>query len=203
MITFLEKRFITLVLFVFLAFAISGRLGAQKPPPDYYMLDPGPPGKFTGLEHGVAIGIGPFSVAPHLNRLQIVTRESDTRLKMSEAHQWAAPLKDTIWNILAINLAKQLNTNRIYEVPSRQKRTLAFRVGIDILRLEGQLGGDVELLSRWIISSGDGKKELVSKISRFLESTNNEDYEAYVEAQSRALTALSKEIAAAIKTKMK
>ena len=201
--TFLEKRFIKLVLFVFLAVAISGCLGTQKPPPDYYMLDPGPPGKFTGLEHGVAIGIGPFSVAPHLNRLQIVTRESDTRLKMSEAHQWAAPLKDTIWNSLAINLAKELNTNRIYEVPSRQKRTLAFRVGIDILRLEGQLGGDVELLSRWIISSGDGKKELISKISHFLESTPIDDYEAYAEAQSRALTALSKEIAAAMKTKMK
>jgi uncharacterized lipoprotein YmbA len=203
MMTFLEKRFITLALFAFLAFAISGCLGAQKPPPDYYMLDPGPPGKFTGLEHGIAIGIGPFSVAPHLNRLQIVTRESDTRLKMSEAHQWAAPLKDTIWNILAINLAKELNTNRIYEVPSRQKRTLAFRVGIDILRLEGQLGGDVELLSRWIISSGDGKKELISKISHFLESTRIDDYEAYAEAKSRALTALSKEIAAAMKTKMK
>jgi len=201
--TFLEKRFIKLVLFVFLVFAISGCLGAPKPPPDYYLLDPGPPGKFTGLEHGVAIGIGPFSMTPHLNRLQIVTRESNTRLKMSEAHQWAAPFKDIIWNVLAINLAKELNTNRIYEVPSRQKRTLAFRVGIDILRLEGPLGGDVELLSRWIISSGDGKKELVSKISRFLESTRIDDYEAYVEAQSRALTTLSKEIAAAMKTKMK
>ncbi len=201
--TFLAKRFITLMLFVFLAFAISGCLGAQKPPPDYYMLNPGPPGKFTGLEHGVAIGIGPFSVAPHLNRLQIVTRESDTRLEMSEAHQWAAPLKDTIWNSLAINLAKELNTNRIYEVPLRQKRTLAFRVGIDILRLEGQLGGDVELLARWIISSGDGKKELVSKISHFLESIRIDDYEAYVEAQSRPLTLLIKEIAAAMKTKMK
>ena len=91
--TFLVKRFITLVLFVFLAFAISGCLGAQKPPPDYYLLDPSPPGKFTGLEHGVAIGIGPFSVASHLNRLQIVTRESDTRLKMAEAKvdTWPKP----------------------------------------------------------------------------------------------------------------
>jgi uncharacterized lipoprotein YmbA len=198
-----EKRFITLVLSLSLAFAIGGCLGAQKPPPDYYMLDPGPPGKFTGLAHGVAIGIGPYSVAPHLNRLQIVTRESDTRLKMSEAHQWAAPLKDAIWTVIAINLAKELNTNRIYEAPSRQKRTLAFRVGIDILRLDGQLGGDVELLARWVISSGDGKKELISKITRFVESTPTDDYEAYVEAQSRALASLSKEIAAAMKSKMK
>jgi paraquat-inducible protein B len=83
------------------------------------------------------------------------------------------------------------------------ERALAYRVGIDILRMEGQLGGDVVLLSRWIISSGDGKKVLVSTISRIVESTGTDDYEAYVEAQSRTPDALSREIAAAMKAKMK
>ena len=198
----LEKRSIILVLIFLIAAALWGCLGEQKPPPEYYMLYPGPSREFTGLEHGMAIGIGPFSVAPHLNRLQIVTRESNTRLKMSEAHQWAAPLKDAIYNVLAVNLAAELNTNRIFEVPSRQKRTLSYRVGIDIMQLVGELGGEVRLVSRWIITSGDGKRELISHISRIVEPTGTDDYEAYVEAQSRALVALSKEIAAAIKAQM-
>ena len=200
---FMEKRSIALVLIFLIASALSGCLGAPKPPPDYYMLYPGPSTEFTGLEHGMAIGIGPFNVAPHLTRLQIVSRESNTRLKISEAHQWAAPLKVGIYNVISVNLASELNTNRIYEVPSRQKRTLEYRVAIDILQLAGELGGEVKLVSRWIISSGDGKKELISHVSRIVEATGSDDYEAYVEAQSRALIALSKDIAAAIKAKTK
>ncbi|MBW2410776.1 MAG: membrane integrity-associated transporter subunit PqiC [Deltaproteobacteria bacterium] len=198
----MEKRFTTPVLIFLVALALWGCLGEQKPPPEYYMLYPGPSTEFTRLEHGMAIGIGPFTVAPHLNRLQIVTRESNTRLRMSEAHQWAAPLKDAIYNVLAVNLAAELNTNRIYEVPSRQKRTLQYRVGIDILQLAGELGGEVKLVSRWVITSGDGKRELISHISRIIEPTGTNDYEAYVEAQSRALIALSKKIAEAIKAQM-
>ena len=198
----LKKRSNTTFLIFLITLALSGCLGEQKPPPDYYMLYPGPSTEFTGLESGVAIGIGPFYLAPHLNRLQIVTRESNTRLKMSEAHQWAAQLKDTIYNIISVRLAAELNTSRIYEVPSRQKRTLAYRVGIDIMELVGELGGEVKLVSRWIITSGDGKKELISHTSRISEPTGTDDYEAYVEAQSRALIALSKEIADAIKAQM-
>ena len=199
----LQKRSKTLVLIFLIALALLGCLGQQKPPPDYYMLYPGPSTEFTGLESGVAIGIGPFYLAPHLNRLQIVTRESNTRLKMSQAHQWAAPLKDTIYNIISVRLAAEINTSRIYEVPSRQKRTLAYRVGIDIIELVGELGGNVKLVSRWMITSGDGKQELISHTTRIVEPTGTDDYEAYVEAQSRALITLSKEIADAIKSQMK
>ena len=198
----LEKQINTPVLILLIALALSGCLGAQKPPPEYYMLYAGPSKGFTGLEHGMAIGIGPFKVVPYLNRLQIVTRESNTRLRISETHQWAAPLKDAIFNVISFNLAAELNTNRIFELPSRQKRTLQYRVGIDILQLIGELGGEVRLVSRWIITSGDGKRELYSRISRISESTGTDDFEAYVEAQSRAVVALSKEIAAAIKSQM-
>ncbi len=199
----LQKRFITLVLTFLIAWAVSGCLGEMKPPPNYYMLDQGPSTEFTGLESGVAIGIGPFYLAPHLNRLQIVTRESNTRLKLSGANQWAAPLKDAIYNVISVRLAAELDTSRIYEVPPRQKRTLEYRIGIDIMQLAGELGGDVKLVSRWVITSGDGKKELISHTSRIVEPTGSDDYEAYVEALSRALIALSKEIADAIKAQMK
>ena len=60
----------------------------------------------------------------------------------------------------------------------------------------------MRLVSRWIIRSGDGKKEMFSHISRITEQTVTDDYEAYVEAQSRAVIALSKEIADAIKARM-
>jgi len=36
------------------------------------------------------------------------------------------------------NLAAELNTNRIYEIPSRQKRSFKYRIGIGILQLVGR-----------------------------------------------------------------
>jgi hypothetical protein len=51
-------------------------------------------------------------------------------------------------------------------------------------------------------AGGDGKKELVSRISRIVKSTQGEDYDAFIQAESRAVAALGKEIADAIKSKM-
>jgi len=198
----MDRRTITLLVIIFLIFSASGCLPPAKPPPAYYTLDPGPASELTGLEHGLAIGIGPLWLAPHLKRLQIVTRESNTQLRLSESHQWAEPLQVAIYSIIAIKIASELNTNSIYEFPLRRKRPLDYRVAIDVLRLDGRIGGEVECVARWIISSGDGKKELVSRISRIVKSTQGEDYDAFIQAESRAVAALGKEIADAIKSKM-
>lgn len=138
----------------------------------------------------------------HRQEWSIVTRESNTQLRLSESHQWAEPLQVAIYSIIAIKISSELNTNRIYEFPLRCKRPLDYRVAIDVLRLDGRIGGEVECVVRWIISSGDGKKELVSRISRIVKSIQSEDYDAFIQAESRAVAALGKEIADAIKSKM-
>ena len=192
----MKRRMNAVSLTLILVFLILGCV-PMKPPPNYYMLDPKLESELIGREHGMAIGVGPLSVASHLNRLTIVTRDSNTRLTLSEANQWAEPLREGIFKVIAISLAAELDTNRIYEVPQRRKRPLDYQVAIHILRLDGELKGEVVLMARWILSSGDGKnrKELVNRVSRIVEAAEAPGYEAFVEAQSRAIAALSKEIA--------
>lgn len=172
---------------------------AKTPPPDLYLLNSGAPTQLPGFEQGIAIGIGPVVLAPHLDRGQIVSRESATKLKLSENHQWGEPLQAGFTRVLLVNLGLELDSNRIYQVPTRQRRRLDYQVAVDVLRFDGTLNGKVVLGARWTLLRGDGDRVLTSKVSRLEEAVAASSYESLVNAQSRAVVRLAREIADAIK----
>jgi uncharacterized lipoprotein YmbA len=134
----------------------------------------------------------------HLNRSQIVTRTSDYQLDLSESHQWAEPLKDSVSRVIAINLSNMLESNRVYVVPRRQKISLDFQVSIDIARFDGRLGEAATLGARWTLYGKDTREPLLSKVTIVYEETGDGTYNALVGASSRTLEILSREIADAI-----
>ena len=173
---------------------------ASTPPTTFYLLDPGEREvQAEGLEHGLALGVGPIELPKHLDRNQIVTRETENRLGLSEGAQWAEPLKEGVTRVVMINLALALDTNRVYALPQRQNRPMDMRVDVDIARFDGTLGGEVVLGARWNLSSGNGRELLHTQVSRIREPVNGLDFDAFVAAQSRALVRLSGEIAAAVR----
>ena len=166
----------------------------KGPPPDLYLLGSAAPDGLPGFEQGVTIGVGPVVIPPHLDRNQIVTRVSPTRLGLSEQTQWAEPLKVGVTRVLLVSIGLRLDSNRIYRLPLRQRRDLDYRVAVDLLRLDSRLGEEIVLSARWTILSGDGKKVLITKVSRIQESAAGAGTEAMVEAQSRAVSRLGQEI---------
>lgn len=189
------------VLVVFAALAVSGC--ARKPPPRFYLLDPGiQPERLasvTGEQRGVAVGVSPVQLSAHLNRLQIVTRESRSQVALSDANQWAEPLREGVQDMIVSTLATELASNRIHQLPLVRPRALEYRVAVEIMRLDGRLEGDVHLVARWVLSSGDGSRDLFGKLSRISEPTGGEDYASLVEAEARAVSALAREIAEVIR----
>ncbi len=171
----------------------------KTPPPDLYLLNSGAPTHLPGFEQGIAIGIGPVEMAPNLDRSQIVIRESANKLKVSENHQWAEPLKAGVTRVLMVNLGLELDSNRIYEIPTRQRRRLNYQVAVDVLRFDGTLNGTVLLGARWTVLDGDGKRVLNSQVSSIEESVAGPSYESFVSAQSRAVVRLAGDISSAIK----
>lgn len=178
----------------FLLMAVSSGC-AKTPPPDIYLLDSAAPTQLPGFEKGIAVGVGPVELAPYLDRGQIISRESATKLKASEGHQWGEPLKAGFTRVLMVNLGLELDSNRIYEFPTRQRRSLDYQVAVDILRFDGVLDGEVVLAVRWTLLSGDGKRVLLSKVSGIEETVPQPSYESFVGAQSRAVVQLAREIA--------
>lgn len=177
---------------------LAGTGCAKGPPPDFYVLHAQASESIVGVERGLAIGVGPIELPAHLDRSQIVTRATDYQLELSERHQWAEPLKDSIARVIAVNLSNMLESNRVFVVPRRQRVSLEFQVSIDVARFDGELGEAAVLGARWTLFGKDTREPLLSQVTMVTERTEDGTYNALVAAASRALEALSLEIAQAI-----
>jgi uncharacterized lipoprotein YmbA len=182
---------------------LAGLVGgcAKGPPPEFFVLNPTSPSVVPGFEQGITIGIGPVSLPKHLDRNQIVSRVDSTKLLLSEQNQWAEPLKEGVTRTLLVSVSLALDSNRIYALPLRQRRAMDYQVAVDVMRLDGRLGQGTTLVARWLLLSGDAKKILSTKVSRIEETAGGATMNDLVHAQSRAVEALGKEIAAHIKDK--
>jgi hypothetical protein len=169
------------------------------PPPTFYQLTGTASTQLSGLERGIAVGVGPVNVATYLDRPQIVIRGVGHKLELSEFNRWVEPLTDSISRVIIVNLSNMLETTRVYKIPRRNKTILLeFRVEIDIARFDGELGGDALLVARWTIY-GRQNKALLTKVSIIRDSSGGEGFDLLIAAQNRALQNLSQEIVASIR----
>ena len=171
---------------------------ARTPPPTYYQLEEPANIQLSGIERGVAVGVGPLNLPSYLDRPQIVTRATEHRLELSEFNRWAEPLKESILRVIAVNLSNKLESTRVFGLPRRDSGVpLEFKVEISIARFDGKLGGEVLLVARWILTDQDS--QLIStKVSIIREQSSGAGYDELIQAQNKTLRTLSDEIAEAI-----
>lgn len=172
---------------------------ASSPPTRLYVLP-----SLTGAEtvppaapHDLTIGVGPVTLHPYLDRLQIVTRASRARLILGEFDQWAAPLQDTITRVLAENLSLLISTDRVLLHPWSRTAEPDYQVRVEVEQFDAGPSGEVVLAAHWRILSTH-EKELVMRKARFTAAAGGQDYEATVIAMGHTLDALSRDIAAAL-----
>ena len=146
----------------------------------------------------LSLGLGPISLAKYLDRPQIVTRQSHHEIDLAEFHKWGAPLKDHISQILEENLSHVLGTEGIVPYPWKRSSLPDYQLSLDIIQFDGTQSQEAVLRVRWILERVSGKTVLEKKTSQFSEIIQGPDYEDLVEAMSRLLVSLSKEIAEAI-----
>ena len=169
-----------------------------SPQPTFYRLTETASTELSGLERGLAIGVGPVNVAPYLDRPQVVIRGVGHRLELSEFNRWVEPLTDSISRVIVINLSNRLESTRVYMVPRRNKTIpLEFRIEIDIARFDGELGADALLVARWTLYGRDNEP-VVTKVSIISEPSGGEGFDPLIAAQNRCLQKLSGEIGDAI-----
>lgn len=183
---------------VFFLLLVSGC--GTSPTPHFFHLGKNINMTLTGIEKGVAIGIGPVNIAQYLDRPQIVTRVGSHRLLMSEFNRWSEPLKNSISRVIAVSLSNQLQTTRVYLIPRRNRSIpLDYQVAVDVARFDGELGGDARLTARWSLYDKDNKV-ILTKVSIISVAAEGIEFENLVAAENRALQRLSAEIAEAIKS---
>lgn len=187
------------ILVLALAVSLSACAG-KSASSQFYVLSPLPQSKLSEAG-GTTIGVFPVAMADYLDRPQIVTRVSENEIKIDEFSRWAEPLKENFYTVLVDNLITLLNSEKVIKTAQNLGVPLTFQVGVEVVQFDGVLGGDVVLNVRWGLFESEGKKLLLIKRSLFKEPTGAATYEALVAAESRAVAALSREIAESIKTR--
>jgi uncharacterized protein len=171
----------------------------------YYVLSPAPaaPGNLAPAAVSSArIGVGPVQISRYLDRLPIVTRDTDDNVQISADHRWAEPLENGIAQVISDNLAAKLGSEFITQFPwgSGVARTLDYQVVIAVLRFDGCSGRDVVLDVRWRLLGKDGH-ELAVKRTTVNEAITGGGYRAIVGGMNRTLARLAQEIAAEIQSR--
>jgi len=176
--------------------ACAGKSTSSK----FYVLSAMPQSALSAAE-GTTIGVLPVAMPDYLDRPQIVTRASENEIKIDEFSRWAEPLKESFTRALVQNLSSLLDTVKVVKTTGSAGFPMALQVGVEVLQFDGTLGGDVVLIVKWGLFEREGKNLLLAKRSTFKEPTGSATYEALVVAESRAVAALSREVAEAIKTR--
>ena len=178
--------------------------GCASKSPNYYILNSlqsgAPSAEKVRAENDLTIGVGPVKIPAYLDRPEMATRSAADSLQFAEFDKWAEPLERNLTRVIAENLAILLSTNRVGVFPWLNSAQVQYQVTVDITQLERMPDGKVILAARWNILGDQGENMLVIESSRFSIPIESAGYGAMASAESRAVEALSREIAAAVKS---
>jgi hypothetical protein len=146
------------------------------------------------------IGMETVVVPEYLNRNEIVVNLDDTVYRLAAFNQWAEPLNDNLTRVLAENLTHLLRDELIdvflatdSSIPSD------YRLEVDVLRLDGNLGDQVTLVVQWALLEAEEGELTLMRRSEYQEAAADNTYKGLVLAKSRSIEKLSRDMAGAIK----
>ena len=171
---------------------------AHTPTPHYYVLSASTGAANHGARSGPRIGLGPVTLPDYLDRPQVVTRATGSRLELSNSHRWAEPLAASFTRALLANLERELPDPDIVVHPWRSSLTITRQVQVDVTRFDGDADGAFHLSARWSVSKPDERdasRTQHSDIDIPL-TAKPDDYDTLVAAANSAVAALAATIAA-------
>ena len=130
---------------IFLSLVLAGCFGGQSPPTNFYMLSPLSPAQAgtspAAAEARIRIGLEKVVVPEYLNRNEIVLNLDNTVYQLAEFNQWAEPMGTNLTRVIAENLSNLLRDDSIDLIlASESSIPLDYRLEIDVIRLDGNLG---------------------------------------------------------------
>jgi uncharacterized protein len=157
----------------------------------------GPPSKSGSDQRMSTLLVGTIEMPQTLDRPQFVRRSGSNTIELAELDRWSEPLDGMIRRSLADDLAARLPQARILTsvLPSVP---IDHTLMLEVDRFEADATGTVKLNAQWFVLTEGVSAPPLSRRSTIEEHAASNSTEAIVVAMSRALAALSNEIAAAL-----
>ncbi|HKN02167.1 MAG TPA: PqiC family protein [Candidatus Binataceae bacterium] len=187
------RRIAHLISIAFVAAAAAG-CGSTAPSRFYTLVSTATPGVAPAAHDSVMVG--PVSIPEAVDRPQFVVQVAPNRVDIEEFNRWAAPLNDGIARAVAGDLAALLGTPDVAIAPLANFSP-DYRVTIDVQRFEATVGQGVLVEAVWAVHK-TASGETRSGRTAAQESAQGQGFDALAAAYSRALTKVSRDIAATI-----
>lgn len=162
----------------------------------FYMLTASGPVPSGG---GVAIGVGPVSLAEYIDRPNLVTQQAPNQLAVAEDHRWAGDLSASIARVVAANLGRNLKTGNVRTYPWQRDDEIRYQVTLDVRQLHSEADGYALIEAGWRAYQLPERRLVASKTFTDREPLEADGYNASVAAQSRLIGRLSDNIAASLR----
>lgn len=180
-----------------LLLAAATLTGCASQKADFYTLSAEAPADSARPVATFNVVVGAATVPELIDRPQIVVRDGANQVDIDEFARWAEPLKSQIPSVIAADLARLLNSQRVSVYPVAGDAASAYRVRANVERFDAQPGEAVMVDVTWTVSPPGEGAPLFGR-STVREPVTGTGYGPLVTAWSRALGTVSRDIAAAI-----
>jgi uncharacterized lipoprotein YmbA len=146
----------------------------------------------------ISLGVGPVRLPGYLDRREILTRVTQSRLDVSQNDRWAEPLDENFTHVLAQNLSVLLGSDGVISYPWPIAKGPDYRVTVEVLQFECNSALEAQLSARWWVTDRNGTGALEPKESRLTRAATDRSTDASVAALSETVADLSRQIAQAV-----
>jgi len=163
----------------------------------FYQLKPTEsinPAQKQSLAKPITILVMPIKFPEYLDRPQILIRDNDFKLKLSENHRWAEPLKNEFKRVLLENLNNRIfpSTALVYSELNGLEPDIS--VSIEVLQLDVNTDNQATLSVKWAYWIAKNTQKTIRLRNKYTVTVKNKDYQSRVEAQSQAITLFTDEL---------
>ncbi|BAN56831.1 lipoprotein [Pseudomonas putida] len=182
------------------ALLMTGLLGlggcTMHQPVALYQLDSGDPGQ-PSQSAGMAVVLGPVSVADYLQRETFLQRQADGSLSAATDGRWAGSLSSDIDQLLVRQLAWRLDSQRVVLAPATAGFSPDVQVLLSITRLDSGKNQPAILDAQWRLL--DRRGHVRDNRIVHLEQPHEGSESSQVQAQGQLLQKLAEQLSTAVK----
>ena len=130
---------------------VAGCLGSPQPTIDFLTLPriSAPSGGDSRSPEAPSVGLGPVSVAAHLERRYLAYRIDESRVEFADSAQWAAPVERMVSQYLAGRLAERFGPENVREFPWTQRGAPDLQLTLHLEEFAVDPAGEVTVAARW------------------------------------------------------
>jgi uncharacterized lipoprotein YmbA len=141
----------------------------------------------------ITLGVSPVEISPYLERTEIVTRISATRVELATYDRWAEPLENLVAATVAENIMRLRPTINAIIRPWPEAK-VDYTLEMKVSRFDSDANGETSLIVSWGIVEQQSRDMLTIRKSTIVQPGNAADFDSVSGSMSKALLKLSSEI---------